>query len=320
MDQRSSLPSFSVEGKVTIVTGASRGIGNALARGFAASGAPVVLAARSAIDLETTVGELESRGGKALAVPTDVTDEGQVSEMVRRTQAVFGHIDVLINCAGGTGADRSIPILGMDVEVWKRVMDLNLKSTHLCCQAVGRVMADQMSGSIVNFSSATGVRPTHGMTHYGSAKAGINQLTRMLSVELGRYNIRVNAISPGLIDIETERRYMPLASFEKYSRAVPLGRVGQPSDILGLALFLASDASAYISGGNYPSVRRTSVNPARIGCRQQLLNGSRTETGSGHLEATSSTNRNSSLVMSKSAFSSSRRGRPVSLAYISIMV
>jgi NAD(P)-dependent dehydrogenase (short-subunit alcohol dehydrogenase family) len=113
-------------------------------------------------------------------------------------------------------------------------------------------MADQMRGSIINFSSGTGVRPVHGMTHYGSAKAGVSHLTRMLAVELGRYNIRVNAISPGLIDTETERRYMPAATFEKYSQVVPLGRVGQPGDILGLALFLASDASAYISGAVIP--------------------------------------------------------------------
>lgn len=251
-DQAFSPPSFSVEGKVAIVTGASRGIGNALARGLAASGATVVLVARSAIHLDTTVRELESRGGRALAVPADVTDEAQVSEMVHRTKDAFGRIDVLINCAGGTGADRSIPILEMDVEVWKRIVDLNLKSTHLCCRAVGKAMADQRRGSIINFSSGTGVHPIHGMTHYGSAKAGINQLTRMLSVELGRYNIRVNAISPGLIDTETERKYMPPASFEKYSKAVPLGRVGHPIDILGLALFLASDASAYISGAIIP--------------------------------------------------------------------
>jgi len=251
-DQTLSLPSFSVEGKVTVVTGASRGIGSALARGFAASGAVVVLVARSAIELDAAVNELESRGGKGLAVPADVTDEAEVSEMVHRTQDVFGRIDVLINCAGGTGADRSIPLLEMDVDVWKRIMDLNLKSAYLCCRAVGRVMADQMRGSIINFSSATGVRPTYGMGHYGPAKAGIDHLTRVLSIELGRHSIRVNAISPGLIDTETEREYMPPARFEKYSRAVPLGRVGQPSDILGLALFLASDASAYISGAIIP--------------------------------------------------------------------
>jgi 3-oxoacyl-[acyl-carrier protein] reductase len=252
VDQTVPLPSFSVEGKVAVITGASRGIGNALAKGFAASGAAVVLAARSRADLEATARELASHGGKALAIATDVTDEAQVAEMVRRTQDVFGRIDVLINCAGGTEVDRSIPIIEMGEEIWERIVDLNLKSTYLCCRAVAKVMVGQKRGSIVNFSSGTGIHPVYGMTHYGPAKAGINQLTRTLSVELGPYNIRVNAISPGLIDTATERKFMPPASFEKYSKAVPLGRVGQPSDILGLALFLASDASAYISGAIIP--------------------------------------------------------------------
>lgn len=246
------LPSFSVSGKVTVVTGASRGIGRALARGFAAAGAPVVLVARSAADLESAAREMEAQHGQALAVPADVTDEAQVSDMVRRAQDSFGRVDVLINCAGGTGADRSTPVLEMDVRVWRRITDLNLKSAYLCCQAVGRVMAHQRSGSIINFSSGAAVHPVHGMAHYSPAKAGINQLTRALSLELGRYNVRVNAISPGLIDTTTERQHLPPEVFEKYSRAVPLGRAGQPGDLLGLALFLASDASCYISGAVIP--------------------------------------------------------------------
>ncbi|MBM4463879.1 MAG: SDR family oxidoreductase [Chloroflexi bacterium] len=247
-----ALARFSVEGKVAIVTGASRGIGNALARGFAASGAVVVLAARSAADLQATVLEIQSRGGKALALPTDVTDGAQVSAMAHRTRDTLGRIDVLVNCAGGTGADRSIPLLEMDEEIWDRIVDLNLKSAYLCCRAVGRVMVEQRKGSIINFSSGAGVHPVHGMTHYGAAKAGINLFTKILSMELGQYNVRVNAISPGLIDTATERKWMPPELFERYAKAVPLGRVGQPDDILGLALFLASDASAYISGAIIP--------------------------------------------------------------------
>lgn len=252
MDQEPSVPSFSVKDRVTIVTGASRGIGRALAAGFAVSGAPVVLVARSLADLQAAVRDLESRGCRAMAAPADVTDEDQVAQMVGRARDAFGRIDVLINCAGGTGADRSIPILDMDVEVWKRVVDLNLKSAYLCCRAAGRVMAQRKSGSIINLSSGAAFHPVHGMAHYGPAKAGINQLTRTLALELGCWNIRVNAISPGLIDTETERRHMPPASFEKYSRAAPLGRAGRPHDVLGLAVFLASDASAYISGAVIP--------------------------------------------------------------------
>ncbi len=162
VDQTGILPSFSVEGKVAIITGASRGIGNAFAKGFAASGAAVALAARSRAELEVTARELASHGGKALATPTDVTDAAQVAEMVRRTQDVFGRIDVLINCAGGTGSDRSIPIIDMDEQVWKRIVDLNLKSAYLCCREVAKVMVGQREGSIINFSSGTGIRPTTG--------------------------------------------------------------------------------------------------------------------------------------------------------------
>jgi len=136
----------------------------------------------------------------------------------------------------------------MDEAIWDRIVDLNLKSVYLCCRAVGKIMAEQKSGSIVNFSSGAAVHPVWGMTHYGSAKSGIVQLTRVLAVELGPYNVRVNAISPGLIDTATERKWMPPEVFEKYAKAVPLGRVGQPEDILGTALYLASDASAYVSG------------------------------------------------------------------------
>jgi len=243
-----AIPGSSLEGKVAIITGASRGIGNALANGFADAGAAVVLVARSPAELESTVREIESRGGEVLAVPTDVTDGAQVSQMVRRAMDAFGRIDVLINCAGGTGADRSIPLTDMDEAIWDRIVDLNLKSVYLCCRAVGKIMAEQKSGSIVNFSSGAAVHPVWGMTHYGSAKSGIVQLTRVLAVELGPYNVRVNAISPGLIDTATERKWMPPEVFEKYAKAVPLGRVGQPEDILGTALYLASDASAYVSG------------------------------------------------------------------------
>ncbi len=247
-----TITGSSLEGKVAIITGASHGIGNALAKGFVDAGAAIVLAARSIAELELTVREIESRGGEVLAVPTDVTDGAQVSEMVRKATEAFGRIDVLINCAGGTGADRSIPLLNMDESVWDRIVNLNLKSVYLCCRAAGKVMAEQKSGSIINFSSGAAIHPVYGMTHYGSAKAGVIQLTRVLAVELGPCKVRVNAISPGLIATDTERKWMPPEMFEKYVSTVPLGRVGQPEDILGTALYLASDASAYVSGAVIP--------------------------------------------------------------------
>lgn len=243
-----SVPNCSVEGKVAIVTGSSQGIGNVLARGFAEAGASVVLVARTASRLEDTVREIQANGGKALAVPTDVTDGAQVSKMVERTLESFGRIDVLINCAGGSGEHRFIPLLDLEERIWDDIVDLNLKSVYLCCRAVGRVMVEQKSGSIVNFSSGAATVPVQGMTYYCSAKAGVNQLTRVLAVEWGGSNVRVNAISPGLTATATEQEHMPPDLYAKYAQSIPMGRVGQPDDLLGTALFLASEASAFVTG------------------------------------------------------------------------
>ena len=242
------IPNLSVEGKVAIVTGSSQGIGNTLAKGFGKAGASVVLAARSAGPLEHTVREIESQGGRALAVPTDVTDRSQVSNMVERTVEAFGRIDVLINCAGGTGADRFIPLLDLEEPVWDRIVNLNLKSVYLCCRAVGRVMVAQKSGSVINVSSGAATAPVAGLTYYCAAKSGVNQFTKTLATEWGRYNVRVNAISPGMTDTPSERAHMPREILDKYASMIPLGRIGQPEDMVGTALFLASEASSFITG------------------------------------------------------------------------
>ena len=242
------IPAYPIEGKVAIITGSSQGIGNALARGFAEAGASVVLVARRASHLEALASEIQAEGGSALAVPTDVTNGDQVARMVEQAMEAFGRIDVLINCAGGSGADRFIPLLEMEEEVWDRVVDLNLKSAYLCCRAVGREMSKQQSGSVINFSSGAATAPVSGLTHYCSGKAGINQLTRVLAVEWGPHNIRVNAISPGLTDTPGEREHMPPDIWKQYANLVPLGRVGLPEDIISPALFLASDASAFVTG------------------------------------------------------------------------
>lgn len=242
------VPDLLLEGKVAIVTGSSKGIGKKLAEGFTDAGASVVLAARTASELETTVTEITSRGGKSVAVPTDVTDGTQISQMVEKALESFGRIDILVNVAGGAGKDAFIPLLDMEEDKWDSVVDLNLKSVYLCCRAVGRVMVEQKSGSIINFSSGAGTRPVVGETHYGAAKAGVNHFTRVLATEWGRYNIRVNAISPGLIATQSAREWVSSDLFEKFAKAIPLGRAGQPEDILGVALFLASEASAFVSG------------------------------------------------------------------------
>jgi len=240
---------FSVEGKVVIITGSSKGIGRTLAQGFAKAGASVALVARTISELEATAGEIKAQGGKALVLTTDVTKSAQVSQMVQKTVKEFGRIDVLVNCAGG---GDYVPLLDMSEEAWDNILDFNLKSVYLCCHAVGKVMVLQKSGSIINFSSASAVVPTPKLTHYCTAKAGVDQFTRTLAAEWGPFNIRINAISPGLISTQHNLDVMGASMIEQYAKAIPLGRIGKPDDVLGLAIFLASDASTFITGAIIP--------------------------------------------------------------------
>jgi NAD(P)-dependent dehydrogenase (short-subunit alcohol dehydrogenase family) len=169
--------------------------------------------------------------------------------MVARTTKEFSRIDILVNCAGGA---NYMPLLDMSQGVWDETLALNITGVYLCSRAAGRVMVEQKSGSIVNFSSAVATAAVANMVHYAAAKAAVNQFTRVLAAEWGPYNIRVNAISPGLTDTSHTREVMGPELFELYAKAIPLGRAGQPEDILAIAIFLASDASSYISGAIVP--------------------------------------------------------------------
>ena len=247
------IPSFSVEGKVTIVTGASRGIGNALALGFAKAGAPVALVARTVSELEETAHMIRANGGKALVAPADVTKKGQVEQMVERVLKEFGRIDVLLNVAGGAGTRQLRPPLEIAEEFWDELQDRNLKSVFLVNQAVAKVMVEQRSGSIINISSLSGTKPVAFEAAAGAAKAGVNQLTRALAIGWAPYNVRVNAIAPGLTLTARATKGLGAELVEKFSKDIPLGRAARPEDHLGPAIFLASDASAFITGVIIPS-------------------------------------------------------------------
>jgi len=248
-----SIPSFSVEGKVTIVTGASRGIGNALARGFAEAGAWVALAARTVSELATTAQEIKARGGKAIVVPTDVTQQGQLNAMVERTVEEWGRIDVLLNVAGGAGDIWVMPALEMPQEYYEELHQRNLKSVFLCNQAVAKVMVQQGKGSIINISSLSGTKPVALEAVVGAFKAGVNQMTKALAVAWAPYNVRVNAIAPGLTLTDRVKKKLGPELIDRFSQDIPLKRAAQPEDHLGPALFLASDASAFITGVVIPS-------------------------------------------------------------------
>ncbi|MFO8010899.1 MAG: SDR family oxidoreductase [Dehalococcoidia bacterium] len=248
-----ALPDFSINGKVTIVTGASRGIGNALAKGFAEAGAKVVLAARTVTDLQSTADEINSKGGTAIVIPTDVTRRQQLEDMVNGAVDEFGRIDVLLNVAGGAGETYVLPPLDMPEEFYHELEGRNYRGVFFCNQAVARVMTKQRYGSIINISSLSATKPVAFEAVVGGFKAAVNQMTRALAIAWGPDNVRVNAIAPGLTLTERVSKKLGPEFIESFSQSIPLKRPALPEDHLGPAIFLASDASAYITGMVIPA-------------------------------------------------------------------
>lgn len=238
-----SMDLFSLKDKVAIVTGAGRGIGRAIALGMSAAGAILIAAARTKEQVEATAAEINNRGGKAKAITADVGSKDQVDRLVNETFNAYGKIDILVNNAGAT---FSAPLMEMSEVQWDQIIAVNLKSVFLCSQAAGRIMMSQKGGAIVNIASVVGMVAQPVNAAYASAKAGIINLTKTMATALAPYNIRVNGIAPGLIITPgLERMYNQLDSVVEQ---IPLGRGGRPEDIVGGVIYLASDASLYVTG------------------------------------------------------------------------
>jgi len=238
-----NLDMFSLKGKVAIVTGAGRGIGKAIALGLADAGADLVVAARTTEEVEATAEEIHKKGVKAIAFTADVRFKEQVDKMVAETVQEFGRIDVLVNNAGGMFA---VPTMEMSEKQWDVIVSENLKSVFLCSQAAGIIMMTQKSGSIINMASIVGIVAQPLNAAYAASKAGIISLTKTMATDLAEYNIRVNGIAPGLIITPgTEWLYK---KFEGIISDIPLGRGGRPEDMAGAVIYLASDASLYVTG------------------------------------------------------------------------
>lgn len=245
-----TLPSFSLEGKVALVTGGKRGIGKAIALTFAEAGADVVVSTRvfkdAVDDLGAVAEEIKRLGRRSLAIQADVTRKADVDNMVQKVIDEFGVIDILVNSAGISGGP---PLIEEPEDAWQKMMDIDLKSCYLCSQAVGKGMVERRSGNIINIASAAGIRGFSSRNSYNISKAGVIMLTKVLARDLGKYNVRVNAIAPTMVKTEMIRDLMndPKAA-EAEARRIPIGRLAETSDIVGPALFLASDASSYITG------------------------------------------------------------------------
>ena len=237
---------FSLEGRVAIVTGASRGIGKTLALGLAQAGADVVVAARTADRLDRTADEIRVLGRRALAIPTDVRINEQVINMVEKTLEEFKRVDILVNNAG---SGFFSPTIKVSEGGWNAIMRENLTQYFLCCKAVAETMMEQVQGSIINISSVESLRATISNPAYAASKAGINSLTQSLAVEWAPHHIRVNAIIPGHIGTRGVLKILDEHSnLQDMLERVPLGRIGQPEDIVGATVYLASDASSYVTG------------------------------------------------------------------------
>jgi NAD(P)-dependent dehydrogenase (short-subunit alcohol dehydrogenase family) len=240
------LPSFQLLGKKAIVTGAGRGIGRALAIGLAEAGADVALIARTPEDLNHTMEMIESLGRKALVLPVDLKDQSGLRAAVREVEAWAGKIDILINNAG---MNIRTPALEVTEEEWDTIMHTNLKSAFFLSQQVGEHMRANGGGSIVNISSVAGHTALRTGVVYGSTKAALNHMTKILALEWAKYDIRVNAIGPWYFKTPLTENILSDETFlQQVLSRTPLNRLGELPDLVGPAVFLVSDAAAYITG------------------------------------------------------------------------
>lgn len=243
---------FDLNGRVALITGAGVGFGEAISLGFAEFGCDIAACDLTIDNPQRTADRVRKIGRRAIALAANVAVPEDITAMVDATVKEFGRIDILVNCAG---IPQHNPAETTPLETWDSVLDINLRGTFLCCQAAGRVMLKQGSGVIVNFSSIAGVVGVgRGANAYCASKGGVNALTKQLALEWADRGIRVNAIAPcqfmtpGLKEVMAKPQFDPNKLMETWVSGIPLGRVGEPDEIVGPTLFLASNASSMVTG------------------------------------------------------------------------
>jgi len=247
------LNHFSLKGKVAIVTGGGRGIGQAIAFGLAKAGAKVVITSRKMEDLEATAKEITAAGGEAMPLQSHLGKQEEIQKMVNTVLEKYKRIDILVNNAGASPSIASV--LDSDERLWDTIMNLNLKGVYFVSQAAAKIMKKQGGGKIINVASVDGHKPEPGVSVYSISKAGCRMITKAFAMELAGANIQVNTIAPGPIDTKMMNSHWFHLSAEEarkareaMEKALPTGRIGKPEEIAGAAVYLASDASNYTTG------------------------------------------------------------------------
>lgn len=242
-----SLDIFRLDNRVAIVTGGSKGLGKAIAKALAGAGANVTIVSRNLNEAEASADEIsDDTDKKVLALEIDVSKQPQVKEMVTKTVAEFGKVDILVNNAG---INIRGPAEELTLNVWSQILNINLIGPFLCSQAVFKYMSEQKYGRIINVASILGIVGMPGRTAYSSSKGGLIQFTKTLALEWAQYNITVNAICPGPFMTEINRPLLnDPEAYQAFASKVPMGRWGEPEELGGVAIFLASDASSFATG------------------------------------------------------------------------